>query len=104
MSQANFANATIDHLRGYGIRMHRDEWAAVRIWLEKSAEELEAWARTQALEDAARIADGCIADECSPRFVANRIRDAAKKLADGSDAPRGGLVDPPLPPGGRLIG
>ena len=83
MSNANYANATIDHLRGYGIPMQRDEWSALRIYLEKSADELEAWARAQAFEESAGIADSCVRDECSPRYVASRIRDAAKKWAEG---------------------
>jgi hypothetical protein len=79
MSNDNYANATIDHLRGYGIRMTRDEWAAVRLYLEKSADEHEEWVRGQTLEEAAKIADGCAADECSPRFIASRIRAAARR-------------------------
>jgi hypothetical protein len=47
MSQVNFANATIDHLRGYGVRLRREEWHCFRTWLQKSAEELEAWSREQ---------------------------------------------------------
>jgi hypothetical protein len=75
MSQCNFANATIDHIRGYGVKLSREDWAGMRLWLQKSAEELEEWARGQALEEAAHVADGCVRDECSPAFIAKRIRE-----------------------------
>jgi hypothetical protein len=39
MSQVNFANATIDHLRGFGIQLHTEQWHALRVWLQKSAED-----------------------------------------------------------------
>jgi len=47
MSQCNFANAIIDHIRGYGVKLSREDWAGMRLWLQKSAEELEAWSREQ---------------------------------------------------------
>jgi hypothetical protein len=80
MSNVAYANATIAHLRKLGVRMPPTDWHVLCVWLEKSADELEAWARQQALEEAARIAEGCMELELSvsPRFVADRIRGTAK--------------------------
>lgn len=36
--------------------------------------DLLTWARDDALDEAARVADSCVRDECSPGFIARRIR------------------------------
>jgi hypothetical protein len=74
VSQANFANATIDHLRGYGIKLHREEWHAVRIWLEKSAVELEAWSRSQEREACAGEVLAVDPTNGALRVIAARLR------------------------------
>lgn len=76
MVDVDRANADRDMLRQElgraGAEMQAATEQLAKAWRERAE------ARVAALEEAAVIADGCVADECSPRFVANRIREAVR--------------------------
>jgi len=74
MSDCAFANRTIDHLRRYGIRMHRDEWAALRIYLEAQAADIRGDERRRLTERLRWHA------EHRPEPTRQRIHEAADDL------------------------
>jgi hypothetical protein len=76
VSQCNFANAAIDHIRGYGVKLSREDWAGMRLWLQKSAEELEAWSREQERGACANEVLKVDPTNGAVRVIASRLRRA----------------------------